>query len=75
MFQNKYASETWCVVLIIFMTMQKVLVNAAHITHGGYGSLIIILIFCIVMLSGIDLRIVKWNESHCESSSAVINSC
>jgi len=37
MFQNKYASETWCVVLIIFMTMQKVLVNAIRITHGGYG--------------------------------------
>jgi len=75
MFQNKYVSETWCVILIIFITMQKVLVNAAHITHGGYGSLIIILIFHIVMLQGIDLLIVKWNEPHCESSSTMINSC
>lgn len=74
MFQNKYASGTWCVVLIIFMKKQKVLVNAAHITHGGYSSLIIILIFYIVMLQGIDLLLVKWNEPHCESSSAVINS-
>jgi len=75
MFQNKYASETWCVVLIIFMTTQKVLLVAAYITQGGYGSLIIILIFYIVMLQGIDLLIVKWNEPHCESSFAVINSC
>lgn len=75
MFQNKYASETRCVVLSIFMTMQKVLVNAARITHGVYGSLTIILIFYIVMLQGIDLLIVKRNEPHCERSSAVINSC
>jgi len=67
MFQNKYASETWCVVLIIFMTMQKVLTNAAHITHGGYGSLIITLLFYIVMLQGTDLLTVKWNEPRCES--------
>jgi len=57
------------------MTMQNVLVNAARITHGGYGSLIIILIFYIVMLQGVDLLIVKWNEPHCESNSTVINSC
>jgi hypothetical protein len=49
-------------------------VNAAHITHAGYGKLITILIFYIVMLQGIDLLIVKWNESHSGSSSAVINS-
>lgn len=55
------------------MTMQKVLVNAAHITHGGYGSLIIILIFYILMLRGIDLLRVKWNEPDCESNSTVIN--
>ena len=33
MFQKHICSETLCVVFSIFMMMEKVLVNAAEITH------------------------------------------
>lgn len=33
MFQKHICSETWCVVLSIFVMMEKVLLNAAEITH------------------------------------------